>query len=155
MTKPLPKNTRGRGRPRNPELDRLMRELAVTRRHAASLLKEQKNIATPAKSGTPTPATGSPIGFARLAKLLKETELLESKVRQALLDERIRDGELLTLDSAKQLFCLPLQTIRDQLATLPKRFAIRLFSQPIKTIETTLADECDRIVSLARKAVEL
>lgn len=100
------------------------------------------------------PATTSPIGSARLAKLNLEIERLQVEVREAIKDERIRDGELLTLDTAKALFLLPLQTIKDALSTLPKRFSVRLAGQSVKQIEITLADECDRIVALARKAVD-
>jgi len=144
------------GRPRNPELDRLEKELSCTRRHARRVLSEMsRNIATPAKSGESSPATGSPIGFARLAKLNLEIERLTVEVRQAVAREKIEQGETLTLDIAREIFGRPLQAIRDQLATLPKRFAVRLHGQPQKAIETTLADECDRIVALARKAVDL
>ena len=100
-------------------------------------------------------APATPIGTARLQKLKLEILRLEHECEAARLDAEIRAGRLLTVDDAKQLFCLPLQTMRDALATLPKRFAVRLHGASPKVIETALADECDRIVALARKAVEL
>ncbi len=99
-----------------------------------------------------TPAT-SPIASARLQKLQLEIRRLKHEVESARLDAEIRAGRLLSLDDAQALYCRPLQTIRDALGSLAKRFAVRLHGQPIKTIESMLADEADRIVKLARESL--
>jgi len=93
------------------------------------------------------------IASARLQKLNLEIRRLKHEVESARLDAEIRAGRLLSLDEAQELFCRPLQTIRDQLGSLSKRFAVRLHAQSIKTIESMLADEADRIVTLARKSL--
>ena len=134
------------GRPRNPELDKLQREAGVTRRHAARLLKEMSgNIATPAKSSDALPP--SPTGFARLAKLLKETELLEQRIERAKLEARVRAGELLEVSTAIEIYGKPHQTAGTMLGGMPKQIAPRLVGQPVREIERTLAEWCDTLAA--------
>ena len=150
MKNPTPKPTakRNPGRPRNPELDKLQRELAISRRHAANLLKEQSGAAAVISEKGVTP-----LAQARLDKTLQEIRLLESKVRTAELEERQLAGELLNVGDAIRLYCAPLQTIRDQLSTLSKRFAVRLHGLSVKAIEAALDSEADRIIALARASL--
>ena len=145
-TKPTAKRTPGR--PRNPELDKLQRELAISRRHAASMLKEQRTVTSAISDKGVTP-----LAQARLDKTLQEIRLLESKVRTAELEERQLAGELLNVGDAIVLYCAPLQTIRDQLGSLSKRFAVRLHGLPVRAIENALSDEADRIIALARASL--
>ena len=150
MKNPTPKPTAKRtpGRPRNPALDTLQRELAISRRHAASLLKEQRTVTSAISDKGVTP-----LAQARLDKTLQEIRLLESKVRTAELEERQLAGELLNVGDAIVLYCTPLQTIRDQLGSLSKRFAVRLHGQSVRAIENALSDEADRIIALARASL--
>jgi hypothetical protein len=142
--KPQPKKPRGR--PRNQALDALQKELAISRRQAQRLLREQKTD----MSGKDIP---TPLATARLTKTLREIELLESKVRAAKLRERELSGELLFLSEALVLVGSASTAIKNALAILPKNLGPRLHGQSQKAIEVTLANECDRICALAESAV--
>jgi hypothetical protein len=137
---------RRRGRPRSAALDALQQELAITRRHAATILKETKNAgsANSAKSMTP-------LAEARLEKTLKECRLLETKIRAAELEERALSRELLYSSEAVELFNAALAPIVDGLRTWPKALAVRLHGQPIKAIEDTLAGAVNGILATAQR----
>jgi hypothetical protein len=143
-TEPTPK--RKVGRPRNAALDALQKELAISRRQAQRLIKETKTD----MSGKDIP---TPLATARLQKTLREIELLESKVRAAKLRERELSGELLFLSEALVLVGASCTAIKNALSILPKNLGPRLHGQSQKAIETTLANECDRICGLAESAV--
>jgi len=148
------------GRPRNPRLDEIMAELAVTRRHAKRILKdEQEKPAAPAPmSPNPVSAVSALDGMTTLAKirakkLLREIELLEVKVRQAALDERHQAGELLYLDEARELVLANSTAIANVLRGMPKTLSPRMAGQPQKAIENTLAEWSDRVLALCAAAV--
>jgi hypothetical protein len=132
-----------RGRPRSAELDRLQKELAVSRRHAARVRKSQ----------AADEADLSPVAAARLQKIRKEIEHLEIRIQSAKLEARALGGELLFLDEAQAIVGAPMQAIKNALQNMSKSLANRLVNQPQKAIETTLAGECDRIVGLAETAL--
>jgi hypothetical protein len=138
--------TAKRGRPRNQALDALQQELAISRRHALRLLKEQKAD----MSGNTIP---TPLAEARLTKTLREIELLESKVGAARLKERALANELLYFSEAADLVGASCTAIKNALACMAKNLGPRLAGQSQKQIETTLAAEADRICALAENAV--
>jgi phage terminase Nu1 subunit (DNA packaging protein) len=137
---------RGRGRPRNAALDALEKELAVSRRHASSLLKELKNAGagTSENSGKSV----SPLAEARLEKVLKECRLLETKIRTAELEQRRAEGELLHADDALDLLRAVLCPIADGLKRLPKWMGPRLVGQSLGEIEAHLTEEINRLLRL-------
>lgn len=145
------------GRPRNPRLDDIMAELAVTRRHAKRILaQEGKMSRNPAPA--PAPVVSSLDGMTTIAKirakkLLREIELLEVRVRQAALDERHQAGELLYLDEAKELVLANSTAIANVLRSMPKTLSVRLFNQSQPAIEKTLLDWSDNVLGLCAAAV--
>ena len=145
------------GRPRNPRLDDIMAELAVTRRHAKRILAQEGKMS---RNPTPAPAPAvnvmdglTTIGKIRAKKLLREIELLEVKVRQAALDERHQAGELLYLDEAKELVLANSTAIANVLRGMPKTLSPRLAGQPQKSIEKSLVEFSDRVLALCAAAV--
>ena len=146
MNKPTDK--RGRGRPRNPALDALQAELAVSRRRASSVLKEVKTAkATTSENSLPAL---SPLAAARLEKLQKEIQFLETRIRSAELEERALSRELLYSSEAVELFNTALQPIVNTLRTWPKALAPRLHGQPLRSIEKTLLDATNALLENAR-----
>ena len=150
MKNPTPKPTAKRtpGRPRNPELDKLQRELAISRRHASNLLKEQA-VATAVNSENPM----TPLAQARLTKTLSEIRLLQTKIRTAELEERALEGELLYLSEAQELVLSVTSAIANSLRGMPKTLSARLLNQPTSAIEKTLLDFCDSTLAQCASAV--
>jgi hypothetical protein len=116
----------------------------------ADIAKKLKSLRR-AASNAATPTT--PLATARLTKTLREIELLESKVAAAKLKERHLAGELLFLSEALVLVGSASTAIKNALSILPKNLGPRLHGQSQKAIEQALANECDRICSLAEGAV--
>ena len=145
MTATAPK--RGRGRPRNTALDSLAEELAVSRRRASTILRDQK---ISGKEASEKSAGLSPLAEARLQKTLREIAFLETRIRAAELEERELEGELIFKADAIRLFSETLQPIKNALEDLAKRLAPRFVAQPQKSIEATLRAEADRIIALGR-----
>jgi hypothetical protein len=139
---------KGRGRPRNPALDALQAELAVSRRRASSVLKEVKTSQATASENS-MPAL-SPLAAARLEKLQKEIQFLETRIRSAELEERALSRELLYSSEAVELFNAALQPIVNTLHTWPKALAPRLHGQPMGAIEKTLLDAANSLLANAR-----
>lgn len=133
---------RGRGRPRNPKLDELEKELGLTRRRASTILKEQ---------GSDNPAL-SPIAEARLRKLNLEAERITAQVRSAKIEAALLERRLLTAEDACHLFSAPHEIIKSQLSSCAKTLAPRLFNQPQKVIETTIADWSNSVLAAALAA---
>jgi hypothetical protein len=146
MTTTAPK--KGRGRPRNPALDALQAELAVSRRRASSVLKEVKT-AKASTSENSLPAL-SPLAAARLEKLQREIQFLETRIRSAELEERALSRELLYSSEAVELVNAALQPIVNTLRTWPKALAPRLHGQPVKSIEKTILDAANNLLANAR-----
>ena len=139
---------RGRGRPRNAALDELQRELAITRRHAGTILKEQKNKHSTTSENSEKSL--SPLAEARLQKTLREISYLETRIRSAELEERALSRELLYSSEAVELFNAALQPIVNTLHTWPKALAPRLHGQPMGAIEKTLLDAANNLLANAR-----
>jgi hypothetical protein len=139
---------KGRGRPRNPALDALQAELAVSRRRASSVLKEVKSSKATASENS-MPAL-SPLAAARLEKLQREIQFLETRIRSAELEERALSRELLYSSEAVELFNAALQPIVNTLHTWPKALAPRLHGQPMGAIEKTLLDATNNLLANAR-----
>jgi chromosome segregation ATPase len=142
---------RGRGRPRNPALDALQAELAVSRRRASSVLKEVKS-SKPTTSENSMPAL-SPLAAARLEKLQKEIQFLETRIKTALMEQDALDRRLVAVDEARELLNRALEPVVQALRILPKSLSIRLVHGTARTIENTLADESNRILKMARENV--
>ena len=147
MTKPTDK--RGRGRPRNPALDALQTELAVSRRRASSVLKEAKS--SPATTSENSAPGLSPLAAARLEKLQREISLLEIKIQTARAEQDVLDRNLVTLDEAKELVERALGPVVQALRILPKSLSVRLVNGTTRHIEDTLAREANRILGMARE----
>jgi hypothetical protein len=147
MTKTTDK--RGRGRPRNEALDLLQAELAVSRRRASSVLREIKS--TPASGSENSAPALSPLAAARLEKLTREISLLEIKIQTARAEQDVLDRNLVTLDEAKELVERAVGPVVQQLRILPKSLTPRLVNGTSRFIETTLTDEANRILALARE----
>ena len=143
-----PTTTRRRGRPRNAALDELQRELAITRRHAGTILKEQKNKHSTTSENSEKSL--SPLAEARLQKTLREISYLETRIRSAELEERALSRELLYSSEAVELFNAALQPIVNTLHTWPKALAPRLHGQPMGAIEKTLLDAANSLLANAR-----
>jgi hypothetical protein len=143
-----PTTTRRRGRPRNAALDELQRELAITRRHAGTILKEQKNKRSTTSENSEKSL--SPLAEARLQKTLREISYLETRIRSAELEERALSRELLYSSEAVELFNAALQPIVNTLHTWPKALAPRLHGQPMGAIEKTLLDAANSLLANAR-----
>jgi hypothetical protein len=139
---------RRRGRPRNAALDELQRELAITRRHAGTILKEQKNKHSTTSQNSEKSL--SPLAEARLQKTLREISYLETRIRSAELEERALSRELLYSSEAVELVNAALQPIVNTLRTWPKALAPRLHGQPVKSIEKTLLDAANSLLANAR-----
>jgi hypothetical protein len=142
---------RRRGRPRNAALDELQRELAITRRHAGTILKEQKNKHSTTSENSEKLL--SPLAEARLQKTLREISYLETRIRAAELEERALSRELLYSSEAVELLNAALAPIADGLRTWPKALAVRLHGQPVKAIEDTLAGAVNGILATAQRNV--
>ena len=143
-----PTTTRRRGRPRNAALDELQRELVITRRHAATILKDQKNKHSTTSENSEKSL--SPLAEARLQKTLREISYLETRIRSAELEERALSRELLYSSEAVELLNAALQPIVNTLRTWPKALAPRLHGQPVKAIEKTLLDATNTLLANAR-----
>jgi hypothetical protein len=139
---------RRRGRPRNAALDELQRELAITRRHAGTILKEQKNKRSTTSENSEKSL--SPLAEARLQKTLREISYLETRIRSAELEERALSRELLYSSEAVELFNAALQPIVNTLHTWPKALAPRLHGQPMGAIEKTLLEAANSLLANAR-----
>jgi hypothetical protein len=139
---------RRRGRPRNAALDELQRELAITRRHAGTILKEQKNKHSTTSENSEKSL--SPLAEARLQKTLREISYLETRIRSAELEERALSRELLYSSEAVELVNAALQPIVNTLHTWPKALAPRLHGQPMGAIEKTLLDAANSLLANAR-----
>jgi hypothetical protein len=139
---------RRRGRPRNAALDALQRELAITRRHAGTILKEQKN--KQATTSENSEKSLSPLAEARLQKTLREISYLETRIRSAELEERALSRELLYSSEAVELFNAALQPIVNTLHTWPKALAPRLHGQPMGAIEKSILDAANSLLANAR-----
>lgn len=139
---------RRRGRPRNAALDELQRELAITRRHAGTILKEQKNKHSTTSENSEKSL--SPLAEARLQKTLREISYLETRIRSAELEERALSRELLYSSEAVELFNAALQPIVNTLHTWPKALAPRLHGQPMGAIEKTLLEAANSLLANAR-----
>jgi hypothetical protein len=131
------------GRPRNANLDKLEEELALTRRRCSSLLKEQ---------GKADADTGTLAG-ARLKKIGLEIERLEIEVHNAILDQQVREGQLIPLEEVKEVLCRPYRISKQLLDVMPKSLAPRLFNQPQKEIERTLAAWVDALADNLRSKI--
>jgi len=142
---------RRRGRPRNAALDELQRELAITRRHAGTILKEQKNKRSTTSENSEKSL--SPLAEARLQKTLREISYLETRIRSAELEERALSRELLYSSEAVELVNAALQPIVNTLRTWPKALAPRLHGQPMGAIEKTLLDATNALFENARKNI--
>lgn len=147
MTKTTDK--RGRGRPRNPALDALQAELAVSRRRASAVLKEAKSSkATTSENSAPGL---SPLAAARLEKLQKEIQFLETRIRTAEMEQDALDRRLLEVDEARELVNRALEPVVQALRILPKSLSVRLVNGTTRHIENTLATEANRILAMARE----
>ena len=139
---------RRRGRPRNAALDELQRELAITRRHAGTILKEQKNKRSTTSENSEKSL--SPLAEARLQKTLREISYLETRIRSAELEERALSRELLYSSEAVELVNAALQPIVNTLHAWPKSLAPRIHGQPMGAIEKTLRDAANNLLANAR-----
>jgi chromosome segregation ATPase len=134
------------GRPRNQELDKLQKDLAISRRHARNLLNERK-------SGSPTSEKPSPLAEARLTKTLREISVLEMKLETLRLEKREMEGELLFLEEAVAINGAAHQAIKNALAHLAKNLAPRIHNQSQRAIEKTLAEFADNVCAMAEAAI--
>lgn len=150
MTKPT-ESKRGRGRPRNAALDALEKELAVSRRHASTMLREMKKAGAGASDNSEKPV--SPLAEARLEKVLKETELLEHKVRCADLERRALERELMYQTEAAELLVAALGPVSDGLRSLPKALAPRIVGQSLQSIEDALTEAVNRLLKLGSHGI--
>jgi len=137
---------RGRGRPRNPALDALQNELAVSRRRAAAVLRDMKT--TPQAGSVNSEKSVSPLAQARLEKVLKECRFLEARIRVVELEQRQLENELLHLDDAIDLVRAAICPFADSLKRMPKFLAPRLVGQSLGQIEDTLVEEVNRLLKL-------
>jgi hypothetical protein len=142
--KKLPPRNKG-GRPRNNKLDELERELGVTRRRASTILMEQ---------GSENHEGLSPVAAARLRKLNLEAERITAQVRAAKIEAAMLERRLLTSDDACRLFGPSHEIVKARLSSCAKTLAPRLFNQPQKAIEQTLADWSDAVLSACLAASE-
>jgi hypothetical protein len=142
---------RGRGRPRNAALDALERELAVSRRHASTMLRDLKRAGAETSDNSEKPI--SPLAEARLEKVLKETELLEHKVRCADLERRALERELMYQSEAAELLVAALGPVSDGLRSLPKSLAPRIVGQSLQAIEDTLTEAVNRLLKLGSHGI--
>jgi hypothetical protein len=146
---------RGRGRPRNAALDALEKELAVSRRHASTMLREMKK----AGGGTSENSDNSekpvsPLAEARLEKVLKECRLLETKIRTADLEARTMARELLHQHEAAELIVAAIGPVADGLRSMPKALAPRLTGQPLQDVENTLTEAANRLLKLGSHGIQ-
>jgi hypothetical protein len=146
---PTEPTKRRRGRPRNPALDELQRELAVSRRRAASVLRDLK---TGASENSEKPV--SPLAEARLEKVLRETELIQHKVRCADLERRALERELMYQTEAAELLVAALGPVSDGLRSLPKALAPRIVGQSLQAIEDALTEAVNRLLQLGSHGIE-
>jgi len=137
---------RGRGRPRNDALDALQRDLAVSRRRASTLLREEGSE----KTGDQMP----PVAAARLRKIGLESQRLEAQIRALRIEAALLEKRLLTADDAIRLFSPAHEITKQRLSSCAKTLAPRLFNQPQKAIETALADWSDAVLNAALTASE-
>jgi len=151
MTKTTDK--RGRGRPRNPALDALQNELAVSRRRAAAVLKDMKTSPQGGSDNSEKPI--SPLAAARLEKLQKEIRFLETRIRTCELEQRALERELLYSSEAIELINAALGPVADGLRRLPKFLSARLHGQSIGEIENTLTEEANRLLALGNHGVKI
>jgi hypothetical protein len=146
---------RGRGRPRNPALDALEAELAVSRRRASTLLREMKK--TPGQTSgisVNSEKSISPLAAARLEKTLKECRLLETKIRTAELEQRRVEGELLHADDAICLLRAALCPVADGLRRMAKYISPRLHGMSLGQIEDAITEECNRLLALGDRGLK-
>jgi hypothetical protein len=136
---------RGRGRPRNDALDALQRDLAVSRRRASTLLREQ---------GSEKSGDLAPVASARLHKLRLESERLTQQIRALKIEAALLEKRLLTSDDACRLFGPSHEIVKARLSSCAKTLAPRLFNQPQKAIEQCLADWSDSVLAAALAASE-
>jgi septal ring factor EnvC (AmiA/AmiB activator) len=135
------------GRPRNQELDRLERELSVSRRHAMRL-RDQAKAECPKNDFAP-----SPLASARLRKTETEIQVLEEKLATLRLEKRALSGELMYLSEALAINVAAHLAAKNALEGMSKTLGPRLCGQPQKTIERALSDEASRICGLIQDAI--
>jgi hypothetical protein len=123
----------------------LQRDLAVSRRRASTLLREQGSE----KSGDLAPVAG-----ARLHKLQLESERLTQQIRSLKIEAALLEKRLLTADDACRLFGQSHMIVKQRLSSCAKSLAPRLFNQPQKAIEQCLADWSDSVLAAALAASE-
>ena len=136
---------RGRGRPRNDALDALQRDLAVSRRRASTLLREQ---------GSEKSGDLAPVASARLHKLQLESERLTQQIRALKIEAALLEKRLLTADDAIRLFSPSHEIVKQRLSSCGKTLAPRLYGQSPKMIEQTLSDWSDAVLAAALNASE-
>lgn len=95
----------------------------------------------------------SPLAAARLEKLQKEIQFLETRIKTALMEQDALDRRLVAVDEARELLNRALEPVVQALRILPKSLSIRLVHGTARTIENTLADEANRILKIARENV--
>jgi hypothetical protein len=91
---------------------------------------------------------------ARLEKVLKETELLEHKVRSADLERRALERELMYQSEASELLTAALGPVSDGLRSLPKSLAPRIVGQSLQAIEDALTESVNRLLKLGSHGIE-
>ena len=144
MTSKAKTSPRNRGgRPRNPRLDAIEKEMAVTRRRASTILKE---------CGSENKGL-SPVAEARLRKLNLEASRLESQIRTLKIEAAILDRTLLTSEDAIAIFSPPHLIVREMLSIAPKTLAPRLYGLPQKAIEESLVEWTNSVLGACHAAV--
>ena len=140
--KPAPRNLGGR--PRNKALDAIQKEMAVTRRRAATILIE---------AGSENPSKLSPVAAARLRKLNLEAERLTAQVRAIKIEAALHERTLLTTEEGIRLMTAPGVVIKQMIDTMPRTLALRLYNQSPKAIEDILASWGNSVLRAAHAAV--
>ena len=95
----------------------------------------------------------SPLAAARLEKLQKEIQFLETRIRTAEMEQEALDRRLLEVDEARELVNRALEPVVQALRILPKSLSVRLVNGTTRHIENTLATEANRILKMARENV--
>jgi hypothetical protein len=112
-----------------------------------------KKLRTLKKSADRAGQPSTPLASARLKKTQTEIFVLEEKLAVLRLEARQLAGELLKFEEAREIFGRPHVAARGMIEIMPKSLAPRLFSQPQKAIERTLAEWCDRLTETIREAI--
>lgn len=131
------------GRPRNATLDKMQEQLALSRSRCKALLREQGKADT--DRGT--------LAGAKLEKIQLEIERLEIEIHNARLDQQVKEGRLIPVEEVKEVLCRPYRISKQLLDVMPKSLAPRLFNQPQKEIERTLAAWVDTLADNLRSNI--